>query len=309
MTHPRHVTTAIASLLLAVCGLGSILLLRKVDEARPDATLREVLYVSSPTLLKRASLGYTGLLANIYWTRAVQYYGEKHHGGATRYDLLWPLLNITTQLDPRLVPAYLFGGTFLSEKPPHGAGDPGRAIQLVKFGIRNNPDDWHLYYDLGFIYYDLKDYRSASDAFERGSRVPNAHPFLKILAARMAEHGGDLETARMLWSATYQTTKDKDIRANAAAHLRAVQADMDVIALERVVEVYRQKHGRFPASFAEMNTAGLLRGTPRDPLGNAYKLTLDGHVLLSNPDDFPFVSKGLPPDYVAPVAPKILPAD
>jgi hypothetical protein len=84
---------------------------------------------------------------------------------------------------------------------------------------------------------------------------------------------------------------------------------MDVIALERVVEVYRQKHGRFPASFAEMNTAGLLRGTPRDPLGNAYKLTLDGHVLLSNPDDFPFVSKGLPPDYVAPVAPKILPAD
>src|SRR5204863_422459 len=108
---------------------------------------------SSPKLLKRASLGYSGLLADIYWTRAVQYYGGKHQQ-AMRYDLLWPLLNITTQLDPHLIPAYLFGGTFLSQKPPDGAGDAAKAIELVEFGIRNNPDDWHLYYDLGYIHYD-----------------------------------------------------------------------------------------------------------------------------------------------------------
>src|SRR5205823_13300621 len=89
-------------------------------------------------------------------------------------------------------------------------------------------NDWHLYYDLGFIYYDLKDYRGAADAFQRGSRVPDAHPFLRILAARMAEHGGDVETARVLWSATYQTTQDRLIRANAAAHLRALQVDEQI---------------------------------------------------------------------------------
>src|SRR5437867_1927122 len=129
-------------------GAGSVLLLRRVDQLRTGATLEEVLYISSPKLLKRASLGYSGLLADIYWTRAVQYFGNKHHNRAMRYDLLWPLLNITTQLDPHLVPAYLFGGTFLSQQPPQGAGDPAKAIELVEYGIRNNPADWHLYYDL-----------------------------------------------------------------------------------------------------------------------------------------------------------------
>src|SRR5437762_11647921 len=230
MIRSRKITAAAAAVLV-FCMMGSVLLLRKLDQVRTGATLEEVLYVSSPKLLKRASLGYSGLLADIYWTRAVQYYGGKHQQ-AMRYDLLWPLLNITTELDPHLIPAYLFGGTFLSQKPPNGAGQPAKAIELVEYGIRNNPDDWHLYYDLGYIYYDAKNYHGSSDAFERGSRVPNAHPFLKILAAQMAEHGGELETARMLWSAAYQTSHEKNLRANAAAHLRAVQADMDVTAQE-----------------------------------------------------------------------------
>lgn len=307
MIRTRHITTAIALALLIGLGTGSVFLLRRVDQLRTGATLEDVLYVSSPKLLKRASLGYSGLLADVYWTRAVQYYGGKHHEDARRYDLLWPLLNITTQLDPRLFPAYEFGATFLSQKPPDGAGDPAKAIQLVEYGIRNNPDTWRLYYDLGFIYYDLKDYPKASDAFERGSHVPNAHPFLKVLAAQMAQRGGELETARMLWTATFETSHDKYIRANAATHLRAIQVDMDVPALEHVIETYRQRSGRFPESFAEMKAAGLLRGIPLDPLGNPYKLTSDGHVLLQYPDDFPFVEKGLPAGYVAPKVPKVRP--
>ena len=308
MIRSRHITAA-ASLLLILCLTGSVLILHRLDQVRTGATLEEILYVSSPKLLKRASLGYNGLLADIYWTRAVQYYGGKLHNGVARYDLLWPLLNITTQLDPHLIPAYLFGGTFLSAKPPNGAGTPDKAIQLVEYGIRNNPDDWHLYYDLGFIYYDLKDYRGASDAFRRGSQVPNAHPFLKILAAKMAENGGDLEAARMLWTATYETSHDKNIRANAAAHLRAVRVDEEVPQLERLIAAFRQRTGHLPGSFAEMAAAGLLRGIPLDPLGNPYLLTTDGHVLLSDPDSVPFVQKGLPLGYVPPARVKIPPTD
>ena len=301
--------TVIAGSMLLLCLATSGLLLRQVDRVRTGAMAEQVLYVSSPKFLQRLSLGYSGLMADIYWTRAVQYYGGMHHAGGGRYELLWPLLNITTQLDPHLTSAYQFGGTFLSAKPPNGAGIPAKAIELVEYGIRNNPDDWHLYYDLGFIYYDLKDYRGAADAFERGSRVPNAHPFLKILAAKMAEHGGELETARMLWTATYQTTLDKNVRANAAAHLRAVQADMDVTQLERLVDLFHQRTGHIPASFAEMAAAGFLRGVPSDPTGRPYKLGDTGRVLLSDPDDLPFLQKGLPEGYVAPVAPKIQPID
>jgi tetratricopeptide (TPR) repeat protein len=298
--------TALSAAFLVSCISGSMLLLRQVDRVRRGATLEEVLYISSPKTLKRFSLGYDGLMADIYWTRAVQYFGGKQHiQYRGRYELLWPLLNITTQLDPHLIPAYAFGQTFLSAKPPEGAGTPEKAIELVEYGIRNNPDDWHLYYDLGFIHYDLKDYRGAADAFLRGSKVPNAHPFLKVLAAAMAEHGGDLQMARMLWSATYQTTHDKQIKANAAAHLQAVQSDSDVIELERQVAAYRQRTGHLPDSFAEMAKAGYLRGIPLDPLGNPYKLTPDGHVLLAHPDDLPFVQKGLPPGYIPPSVVKL----
>lgn len=303
----RQRATWIAVVLLVASMGCAVLLLDRVDQIRSTSNLDQVLYISSPRLLKRLSLGYDGLLADIYWTRAVQYYGNQHASGGGRFELLPALLDIATQLDPHLIPAYEFGGTFIAAPPPSGAGLPQQAIQLVEHGIRNNPDNWHLYYDLGFIYYDLKDYRSASDAFLRGSRVPNAHPFLAILAARMAEHGGELETARMLWSATYQTTTDGAIRANAAAHLRALQADADVMELERLADQYRRQTGRFPESFREMEKVGLLRATPLDPLGRPYRLEANGRVLVADPDDLPFLENGLPPGYVPNAAPRILP--
>lgn len=296
-------------MVLLVSMAGSVLLLRQVDEMRTGATLEEVLYLSSPKLLKRLSLGYSGLLADIYWTRAVQYFGSKHHVGAEHFDLLAPLLEITTALDPQLTVAYDYGSSFLAAKPPNGAGMPRHAVELEEFGIRNNPDDWKLYYQLGFIYYmELKDYASAADAFARGSRVPGAHPWLKLLAAQMAEHAGELQTARMMWITTYNTSQDKSIRANAAAHLRALQVDEDVTNLESLVARYREQTGHLPSSFGDLISAGFLRGVPVDPLSEPYQL-VGGRVDVRDPDDLPFIQKGTPPGYIPPKAPKFLPSD
>ena len=306
----RRRTTVVASGCLAVSMLASALVLRGIDRVRTAATLQEVLYISSPKLLKRLSLGYEGLLADIYWTRAVQYFGGKHHAGAEHYDLLAPLLQITTELDPQLLVAYEFGSNFLAPAPPNGAGLPQQAIALDEFGIRHNPNDWRLYYDLGFIYYmDLNDYPKAAAAFSHGSQVPNAHPVLKVLAAQMAEHAGEINTARMLWRATYETAGDASVRANAAAHLRALRVDEDIANLEILVSVYRQKAGRRPVSFSELEKAGMLRGIPVDPLGETYRLTAEGRVEVRNPDDLPFIRKGLPAGYIPPKVPKFLPSD
>jgi len=300
-------TTAVASAVLALSLASSAFLVHTVDQLRDSTSPQEMLYVSSPKLLKRLSLGYEGLLADIYWTRVVQYFGGTHSRGGGTYKLLWPLLNITTQLDPHLIPAYEFGGTFLSAKPPDGAGAPDLAIELVKYGIQNNPGDWHLYYDLAFIYYDLRDYRHSADAFLKGSQIPGAHPFLKIMAAQMAEHGGDVATARMMWTATYQTTHDALIRANAAAHLRALQVNDDITILERVVERYRVQTGRFPESFSELEAARMLNGIPLDPMGKPYELEGGGKVVVSDPADLPFIEKGLPHGYVPSAVPRLVP--
>ncbi len=266
----RQKTTMVASACLIVSLAASSFVLRRVDQLRPQATLDEVLFLSSPKVIKRASLGYDGLMACIYWTRAVQYFGSRHRYYAASYDLLAPLLEITTHLDPHLVVAYEFGSSFLAPKPPQGAGQPERAIELMRYGIQNNPENWRLYYDLGFVYYlELKDYKNAADTFERGSHVPNAHPFLKIFAAHMAQHAGEYETARMLWTATYQNTQDRLIKENAVGHLRV----------------------------SELLAAEGLAGTPVDPDGHPYKLTPEGRVELRVPEDFPFVTRGLPPGF------------
>lgn len=304
MRASRAVTVTATAALLC-CGVFSILLLRTLDTVREGATLEEFLYISSPKLLKRVSLGYEGLLADVYWTRAVQYYGSLYHAGGGRFQLLWPLLNITTQLDPKIIPAYGYGATFLSGKPPHGAGQADKAIQLTEYGISHNPDNWRLYYNLGYIYNDLKDYKDAAQAFERGSHVPNAHPYLKILAAQMAQHGGEIQTAQLLWTTVYDTTQDNFIRENAEWHLKALKVAQDVTELEKLVNIYRERTGHEPESFTEMARAGFLRGMPLDPVGNEYQLDAKGNVFIADPENFPFVEKGLPPGYVPRSVPRI----
>src|SRR2546428_4743127 len=100
---------------------------------------------------------------------------------------------------------------------------PDRAIKLDEFGIRNNPDEWRLYYDLGFIYYtELHDYAHAADAFSRGSRVPHAHPFLKILAGQNAVHAGALQSAPELGSLPHVPPPEEPIPPHPSAHLPAL---------------------------------------------------------------------------------------
>jgi tetratricopeptide (TPR) repeat protein len=300
MSETKKVTRT-AAVILVGCLAASIVTLRQLDRVRTNATMEDVLYVSSPKLIKRLSLGYEGLMADIYWTRAVQYFGARHAARASQYRQLSPLLTITTTLDPKLVVAYEFGANFLSPPPPGGAGEPKEAVKLVEFGIQNNPDNWRLYYDLGFIYYmDMKDYPRAADAFERGSKVPNAHPFLKILAAQMAQHAGDTQMARALWTTTYETSQDKQIRGNAIAHLRALQVADDVTALEELVGRYQQVTGKLPDNFTDLVAAHLLRGIPVDPTGRPYLLTSEGRVQVAAPDDIPFIEKGAPPGYKPP---------
>jgi tetratricopeptide (TPR) repeat protein len=300
----RQRTTLVAAVCLVFSLAASVAALRRVDRIRPGAPLEDALYVTSPNIVKRASLGYNGLMACIYWTRAVQYFGERHFAGMGSYNDLAPLLEIATHLDPQLAVVYHFGASFLAPKPPGGAGEPVRAIQLMEYGIQNNPNDWHLYYDLGFVYYtELKNYPKASEAFARGAAIPGAHLSLRILAARMAEHGGDIETARILWTETLESNNDGQIKANAAEHLRGLKVDEDVIHLQDAIAKFEQQTGRLPITMFELVSAEGIAGIPEDPDGSAYLLTLDGHIQLQHPDDFPFATRGFPPGYKAPIRP------
>lgn len=253
-------------------------------ETCAEAIQQEELVFRSGPLLKKLSLGYDPLLADIYWTRAVQYYGARTGMRNATFELLAPLLDITTALDPRLVVAYRFGAIFLSEPGPIGAGRTDLAVDLVKRGIAANPDQWLLYHDLGFLYYwRLKDYPEAAATYLAGSKVKGAPPFMKLMAARIAENGGSIETSRLIFSELYESTKDPNVRKEVLKQLRSLKAQEDEMHLDDLIEQYRKRLGRNPVSMKDLVAAGLLRGFPVDPLGFPYVIGANGESHL-NPD-------------------------
>ena len=274
----------IALLVLVPLGFAGVWHLQKHIDAQQAAVQIEddQVILRSSKLVKALSLEYAPLVADIYWTRVVQYFGNKHAGHDPDLRLLWPLLDMSTTLDPNLMPAYHFGGTFLSDAPPRGAGRPDLAVQLIERGIRANPNEWRLYYDLGFIYYfDAKDYPKAAAAFLEGSKNPDAFVWMKVMAAKIASEGESPETSLFLWQDIYNTTKDAAVKENALTHLQLMKAAADCKQIDALVEEYRKRNGAAPKSIEELVRAGLLRGVAVDPLGFAYTLDEDGKAELN----------------------------
>jgi hypothetical protein len=263
--------------------LGIVPLQQGIDrELKAAGMFGDVLYMSSGRILRSASLGHEGLLAAVYWTRVVQYFGRQRLEDAVQFEMLGPLLRITTELDPQLVIAYRFGAIFLAEEPPRGAGEPKQALQLLRRGIVANPDYWRLWQDLGFVYYwDLKDYEAAARAFQVGSERPGAMVWMKVLAATVAAEGGGIETSRLLWSEIYRNAENVQIRQRARDQLTALRAQEDLENLDRLLALFRERRGRRATTLQELVGAGLLRGIPRDPSGAPYTVTPEGRARLS----------------------------
>jgi len=239
----------------------------------PFHSTEEALYLPSGRVIKKLSLGHNGLLADIYWMRAVQYYGGKRLKNEKRFDLLEPLIEIATTLDPKLLHAYRFGSVFLAENEPVGANQPEKAIALLRRGIEHNPEEWQLHRDVGFIYYwFLHDYRKAAEAFLEGSKNPRAAVWMKTFAAELLAKGGSRQTARFLWQEAYQTSENQQMNDNAREHLMKLAAEEEIETLQVLIEKVQARTGRKISSLDELVSLGFFKKHPVDPKGYGYTL-------------------------------------
>ena len=270
-------------LLMVTALLGLYPLQRSIDRqfGSAEGAREELLFLPSEAGFSRLSGGYSSLLATLYWTRAVQYYGRHRLAPAQEFPLLGPLLDITTSLDPHLLIAYRFGSLFLAGKPPEGVGDPQRAIHLLERGIVANPDYWRLWEDLGFIYYwDLKDYAHAARAFQIGSERPGALPWMRVLAASVAAKGGEFQTSRILWTEIARTAGNDSIRRSAEMHLAALDTQEALRELDGLLAAYQHKEGHPAQSWQDLVAAGYLRGIPHDLSGEPFVVGPDDRAAL-----------------------------
>jgi len=227
---------------------------------------QEVLYFWSGEHVRRLFPGYEGLAADIYWLRTVQYFGgQRLFAQGARFELLLPLIEITTTLDPRLEIAYRYGAIFLSEPPPTGAGRAQDGIALMERGVQRLPRSWRLRQDLGFFHFLYRhDAASASAVLEQAARIPGAPFWLHSLAADILNKGGDRAASRRMWQQIYEQAEEGVLRENARARLRLLDSlDLADAVGGRVAE-YERRTGRRPARLEELRAAGLWKGPLTD---------------------------------------------
>jgi hypothetical protein len=248
-----------------------------------ERDVERMLYVRSGEAVKRLTLDFDALAADVYWIRAIQHYGGDRlsAGKPRRYELLFPLLDLATTLDPYFTVAYRFGAIFLSEAYPGGPGRPDQAELLLRKGIAAQPGKWQYYYDTGFVHYwHARDYKTAAAWFQRAAEQPNAPNWLKPLVASMLTTANDRQAARFLWQQMLQSDQEW-LRRNAERRLLQIDA-LDLIdQLEAFVK-------RFPGPPGESLTwQGLmqrspLRQIPTDPAGAPFDLDpVTGHVTVA----------------------------
>jgi hypothetical protein len=277
----------------------SLQAVREVKYPEPPPS-KESLYLTSGAAARRLSIGYSTLAADLYWIRAIQYYGGTRlqldrtaaeqptpnaSAGGSNFELLYPLLDLTTTLDPRFNIAYRFGSIFLAEPSPGGAGRPDLAIALLEKGLRERPDKWEYMQDIGFVHYWWRrDFKAASQWFDKASQVPGAPWFLKSLAAVTLAEGGDRTSSRTMWTAIQQSAEIDWLKGDAERRLHQLDA-LDLIdTVQRAVDAAEPRTGKL-TSWQDVIHAGVLKGVPLDPANVPLGIDHEGrvHLALTSP--------------------------
>ena len=207
--------------------------------------------------LKGFSLGFEGLIADWYWMQSLQYVGKKiienpkanislDNLTALNPRLLYPYLDNATTLDPRFIAPYSYGAFVLP------AIDKEQAIKISLKGIENNPDNYFLYHQLGYIYWKTGDYQKAEEVYTNGSQVKDAPPFMKLMAANMKSEGGSRETARAVYRQIFEEAQNAEIKKTAELKLQTLDSLDERDAIKTILDNFQQQTGRCPNNWREI---------------------------------------------------------
>ncbi len=271
----RRSTTVVLSVVIVASFALSIGLQAGRDRRYPRAErdTEQIMYVRSGGAMKRLTLDFDALAADVYWIRAIQHYGGDRRTNTTRrkYELLFPLLDHTTTLDPFFKIAYRFGAIFLSERYPGGAGRPDQAIALLQKGMAAQPTKWEYPHDIAFVYYwHLRDFKTAAEWFQRAAALPGAPNWLQPLAAGILTAGNDRAAARLLWNQILNSDEEW-LRRNAERSLKQIDA-LDLIdKLQARINKSPLPPGS-EYSWSALVRQGALPGIPLDPVGTPFEI-------------------------------------
>jgi hypothetical protein len=273
------------AVVLGMGGAAAVLHARETRFSLPVPADR-LLYLRSGKAADRLALSFDAVMSDVYWIRTIQHYGRdfKNRKRVNRFELLYPLLDLTTTLDPRFLIAYRFGATFLAAQPPEGPGRADQAIELLEKGLRATPGRWQLAHDIGFIhYFHTGDFKQAGEWFQRAASMPRAPGWLGPLAATTLAHGGNRQGARQMLLGMRES-EEEYIRKAADRALQQLAALDRIDTLTAAVEQFHARQGRYPGSWTDMVRSGVLPGVPVDEYRVPFAYDPVTHTVTIGPD-------------------------
>jgi tetratricopeptide (TPR) repeat protein len=266
---------------LVIWGFVAVYLLQVAIDAggrtrQRERAVEEMMYFPSGRFMRQASIEYEMLASDIVWLRAVQYYGY-HLMTDRKYEWLGHVFEILTALDPRFIGAYHFGAITLA----WDARKPNEALELLVRGMSQNPTNWRLAFDAGFISYLLmKDYDTAVRYFRVAAELPGAWHIARRWAAAAATKAGSYDAARDMWLEIYQSTENRRIKELVVRQLRSLKFNEELARLQDAVDRFREERGAPPDGLEELVRRGYIPAMPEEPYGGRYYI--DGDKVRSS---------------------------
>ncbi|MFT3914290.1 MAG: ABC transporter permease [Anaeromyxobacteraceae bacterium] len=227
--------------------------------------MRDPAWLPSGKLLRAVSFGQRLLLADVYWLETVQYVGETVLAKAVRWDALYPLGEIVTDLDPRFGYAYQITGSNLAGL----AHRYPEAERILKKGMRNLPDRWSLYFAHAtnkFLY--EQDYAEAAKYARLAAQI-GKKPHLALLAANLSalvDSDAEYGAAIAFLDESLAATDTAELRDELVARRTRIQTFQALSRLERAIAGFRARTGRVPWTLDELVPIELPE-LPGDPSG------------------------------------------
>jgi len=164
-------------------------------------------------------LGFREFLAGILWVRADGFFDSGN------YDAILPIIRLCTLLDPHEIDIYAtgmwhIGYNFTDQDQRSDRRYIPIALALGKDGVKNNPDTYELYFEMGWMYFNKiqDDPDQALKWFELSNSKKDVLPAREDLLANAYFHNGQitqgLDTYYRLYNDAVKRTNADNVFAN-----------------------------------------------------------------------------------------------
>lgn len=235
-------------------------------EAGAVGRVRNPAWLPNGLQLRAVSMGQRLLLADLYWLKLVQYVGETVMAREDRWEALYPLADVVTDLDPRYGYAYQVAGSNLSGL----AHRYDEADRILDKGMRNVPGRWSLPFVRAVNKFLYEGKFAEAALYARRAAEVGQRPHLALLAANLSlvtDEDTEYLAAVGILRESIAQADTPDLKQDLQRRLVKVETYQAISAVERAVRSFRERLVRRPLSVDELVLRGFLAAPPRDPSG------------------------------------------